>query len=148
MYSIYSRYINIEVPKGIILDYRSLFTSKFQAKVCYQIQVTRRLSTIFYLQTNRQTERQNQTLEYYLRVFYNNKQDNQALLLLSVEFSFNNSIYSSIKVASFKALYRINIRFPRMPKDVYYKREALLGIAYIEHIRDVRATLKKHLRSI
>ena len=54
---------------SIITDCRSLFTSKFWLAMCYHLRIRRNLSTAFYLQTDRQTERQNQTLETWLRAY-------------------------------------------------------------------------------
>ena len=55
-------------PSGIVTDRGSVFTSSFWSEVCYYAKVKRRLSTAFHPQTDGQTERQNQTLEHYLRV--------------------------------------------------------------------------------
>ncbi len=49
------------------------------------------LSTAFYPQTNGQTERQNSTIEAYLRAFINWEQDDWAMLLPMAEFTKNNA---------------------------------------------------------
>jgi len=49
------------------------------------------MSTAFHLQTDRQTEQLNQTIEAYLRAFVSKEQDNWVRLLLMVEFAYNNS---------------------------------------------------------
>ncbi len=51
------------VPESIVTDQGSFFTSKFWSSLCYFLGIKRKLSTIFYLQTNSQTERQNSTIE-------------------------------------------------------------------------------------
>ena len=57
---------------NLIVTNRSLlFTSKFWSLLYYFFKIKRRLSTIFYLQTNSQTKRQNSTLKAYLKVFVN-----------------------------------------------------------------------------
>ncbi len=60
-----------EVPESIVIDQSSLFTSKFWSLLCYFLGIKKKLSTAFYLQTNYQTQRQNSTMEAYLRVFVN-----------------------------------------------------------------------------
>ena len=49
----------------------------------------RRLSTAFHPQTDGQTERQNQVLETYLRIFTNEEQKNWASLLPFAEYAYN-----------------------------------------------------------
>ncbi len=63
------------VPESIVTDRSSLFTSKFWSSLCYFLRIKRKLSTVFYSQRDRQTERQNSTMEAYLRAFVNWEQD-------------------------------------------------------------------------
>ena len=72
MKEIFLRFDSLE---DIVINRDSVFTSAFWSQVCYQMKVKRRLSTIFYSQTNDQIERQNQILEHYLRVFCNEQQN-------------------------------------------------------------------------
>jgi len=59
------------VRDNITTDCGMEFTSQFCDRVCYHLSINHRLSTAFLLQTDGQTERQNQTMEQYLRVFCN-----------------------------------------------------------------------------
>ena len=52
------------------------------------MKVKRRLSTVFYSQTDDQIERQNQILKHYLRVFYNEQQNDWADLLFVAEYVY------------------------------------------------------------
>ena len=47
---------------SIVTDRDLLFTLKFWLSLCYFLRVKRKLSTVFYLQTDGQTERQNSTI--------------------------------------------------------------------------------------
>ena len=49
----------------------------------------------FYLQTDSQTERTNQTLEQYLQMYCNHLQTNWVDLLPMVSFAYNNGILAS-----------------------------------------------------
>jgi hypothetical protein len=62
--------------KKIISDRNKLFTSKFWQALTAKIRIRAKLSTTFYPQTNRQTERMNQNMEQYLRCYINYEQDN------------------------------------------------------------------------
>ena len=59
------------LPDSIVSDRGSVFTSKFWSSLCYFLEIKRRLSTAFHPQTDGQTERQNSTMEAYLRAFVN-----------------------------------------------------------------------------
>ena len=59
------RYIFLKYswPEGIVSNKGSIFISSYWSAVYAYTKVKRRLNTAFYLQTNRQTERQNSILK-------------------------------------------------------------------------------------
>ena len=75
----------------------------------------RRLSTAYHPQTDGQTERQNHTLENYLRIYCNAQQDDWPSKLLLAEWTYNSSIHTATKSTPFRLLYGYN---PRGPADV------------------------------
>ncbi len=79
------------VPKSIVTDRGSLFTSKFWSSLCYFLGIKRKLSTAFHPQTDGQTKKQNSTMKAYLRVFVNWEQDDWARQLPMAEFAYNNA---------------------------------------------------------
>ncbi len=83
--------LRYETSSDIVIDRDSLFISAFWSKICYHVKVKRWLSIAFHLQTDDQTERQNQTLKHYLRVYCFEKQDDWATLLLIVEFVYHQT---------------------------------------------------------
>jgi transposase InsO family protein len=58
-------------PTSIVTDRGSLFTSGYWTQFCQALRITGRLSTAYHPQMDGQTERQNQTLEAYLRMYAN-----------------------------------------------------------------------------
>ena len=62
-----------------------------------------KLLTIYHPQTNGQTERMNQELEQYLRMFIDHRQEQQSDWLATAEFAYNNKVQTSTKVSLFKA---------------------------------------------
>ena len=90
------------VPKSIVMDQGLFFISKFWSSLYYFLEIKRKLFTAFYPQINGQTERQNSTIEAYLRVFVNWEQDNWAKLLPMVKFTENNAKNVSIGHIPFK----------------------------------------------
>jgi len=78
------------LPKDIITDRGSIFTSDLWKETTKQLGIERRLSTAFHPQMDGQTERTNSTLEQYLRAYVNYQQDNWKELLPMAEFAYNN----------------------------------------------------------
>ena len=56
-----------------------------------------KLSTAYHLQTDGQTERVNQELEQYLRVFIDYRQEQWLDWLGTAEFTYNNKIHMTTK---------------------------------------------------
>ena len=90
------------LPDSIVTDKSSLFTLKFWLSLCYFLRVKRRLSTAFHPQTRGQTERQNSTMEVYLRVFVKFKYNDWARLLPIAKFAYNNVKNASTGHTPFK----------------------------------------------
>jgi transposase InsO family protein len=114
------------VPESIVSDRGTLFTSEFWSTFCYYLGVKRKLSTAFHPQTDRQTERQNQTLEQYLRVYSNYEQDNWARLLPQAEFAYNNSEHQGIGTTPFCMAYGIDPSLGIWPNKDLETREQRL----------------------
>ncbi len=90
------------VPESIVMDQGSLLTSKFWSLLCYFLGIKKKLSTAFHPQTDGQSERQNSTMEAYLRALVNWEQDDWARLLPMVEFVYNNAKNASTGHTSFE----------------------------------------------
>ncbi|PKA64998.1 hypothetical protein AXF42_Ash011600 [Apostasia shenzhenica] len=93
------------IPKVIISDRDSKFTSHFWKKVHTAFSTELKFSTAFHPQTDEQTERTIQTLEDLLRMcvldFGGSWEDHLAL----IEFAYNDSYQTSIGMAPYEALY-------------------------------------------
>jgi len=98
-------------PSSIISDHGRIFTSQFWSSLCFYMKARRKLSTAFHLQTDGQTERQNQTLEQYLHCYINYRQDDWVDWLPQAEFTYNNTVHASTGVSPFFALYGYNPDF-------------------------------------
>ena len=83
------------LPADIVSDRDKIFTSKFWRHLLTLLAVKPNMSTAFHPQTDGQTERVNQVLEQYLRVFCEYQQDNWQELLPRAEFAYNNASHSS-----------------------------------------------------
>ena len=77
-----------------------------------------KLSMAYHPQTDGQTERTNQELEQYLRMYVNHRQNNWSEWLATAEFAFNNKVHTVTKMSPFKVNYE---REPRMSFDIRKK---------------------------
>jgi len=93
------------LPGDIVTDRGPVFTSKFWGRLCYHLNVTRGLSTAFHPQTDGETERQNQTLEMWLRCYVCYLQDDWVNLLPLASFAYNNALHEAIQMSPFEAMY-------------------------------------------
>jgi transposase InsO family protein len=93
------------VPKKVVSDRGTQFTSKFWEKLHESIDMKLNFSSAYHPQTDGQTKRVNQILKDMLRACA--LKDNQSWdkCLLYAEFSYNNSYQESIKMAPFEFLY-------------------------------------------
>ena len=93
----------------------------------------------FYSQINGQTERINQKLEQYLRMFIDHRQKQWPEWLGIVEFAYNNKMHSSTKMSSFKANYGQN---PRMGFKERKKGKYNEAKKFMEKMKEIQEEAK------
>ena len=131
------------LPDSIVSDRGSVFTAKFWSSLCYYLKIKRRLSTAFHPQTDGQTERQNQTLEQYLRAFTNYQQDDWADLLPLAEFAYNNSHHASLGTSPFYALMGLHPSFSTTQEEPLVDTPA--AAERVRILTDLRTALTTNL---
>jgi hypothetical protein len=92
-------------PQDIISDRGAVFISKFMRRLCQLLCINPSITTAFHPQSNGQTERINEILEQYLRMFTTQREDDWADLLPLAEFAYNNSTHSSTGFSPFYTTY-------------------------------------------
>ena len=112
------------IPEKIISDRDKLFTSHFWEELCQALQIKRALSTAYHPRSDGQTERTDQTLERYLRLYVNNEQNNWSTLLHQAALAYNSTKQETIGMTPFYANFG---REPRLSTDSegYLPTEAL-----------------------
>nr|CAD40090.2 OSJNBb0012A12.12 [Oryza sativa Japonica Group] len=100
------------VPKKIVSDRGSQFTSKFWKKFQEEMGSKLNFSTAYHPQTDGQTERVNQILEDMLRACALDFGGSWDKNLPYAEFSYNNSYQASLQMAPYEALYGRKCRTP------------------------------------
>jgi len=93
------------LPKSIISNRGPQFVAELIKELNGMLEIESKLSMVFYSQTDKQTERVNQKLEQYLRMFINYRQKQWPEWLGTAEFVYNNKMYSSTRTLPFKANY-------------------------------------------
>ena len=98
-----------------------------------------KLLTAFHSQTDGQTERVNQELEQYLRMFIDHRQEQWPEWLGTAEFVYNNKVHSSTRMSPFKANYGQNPRmgFKGRKKGRYARAEK-----FIEKMKEIQEEAK------
>jgi hypothetical protein len=89
------------LPKSMLSDRGPQFVAEFMRELYRLLGITISSSTAYHPQSDGQTERVNQELEQYIRVFVNERQDNWDTLLPLGEFAYNNHVHSSTQHSPF-----------------------------------------------
>jgi transposase InsO family protein len=89
------------LPCSIVSDRGPQFVVGFTQELYRLLSITLSTTIAYHPQADGQTERVNQELEQYLRVFVNECQDNWDELLPMAEFQYNNHIHSGTQQTPF-----------------------------------------------
>nr|GEX88714.1 reverse transcriptase domain-containing protein [Tanacetum cinerariifolium] len=116
------------VPVSIISDRDSRFTLRFWQPMQEALRTRLDMSTAYHPQTNGQSERTIQTLKDMLRACVMGLRESWDVHLLLVEFSYNNSYHSSVRCASFEALYGRKRRSPILWAEVGERKPVLYAL--------------------
>ena len=93
---------NHGLPEQIISDRGPQFVSNFTKELNRLLGIQTRASTAFHPQTDGQTERVNQEIEQYLRIFSNHRQDDWSEWIPLAEFAYNNRVHASTRLTPFQ----------------------------------------------
>ncbi|GAA5873416.1 hypothetical protein JCM1840_007376 [Sporobolomyces johnsonii] len=114
---------NHGLPQDVVSDRGAVFDSTFWRTLTRLTRTKLSMSTAFHPQTDGITERLNQTLEQYLRMFINYQQDDWEDLLPLAQFVYNDTVHSSTKTTPFFATYGYHPTFSVSfePSDSKYR---------------------------
>jgi len=132
------------LPKSVVLDRGPQFAVELTKKLNRMLGIKTKLSTVFHLQMDGQTEWMNQELEQYLRFFMDHRQKDWPEWLALAEFAVNNKVHIATKVLPFMANYRRELR---MGSNIRKKGKVESATEFVERIKKVHkeagAALKK-----
>ncbi|KAI5117747.1 hypothetical protein M0805_004936 [Coniferiporia weirii] len=92
------------LPKRIISDRGPQFASQVFQTLCTRLGIKSKLSTAYHPQTDGQTERTNQEVEAYLRIYCRTSPHSWADSLTNLEFSHNIQTHSVTKTSPFNII--------------------------------------------
>jgi len=133
------------LSKSIILDKGLQLAAEMIRELNQILEIKSKLSTAFHPQTDGQTERVNQELEQYLRIFIDHRQEQWPNWLGTAEFAYNNKIYSSTKTSPFKANYRQD---PRMGFEMRKKGKYEGAEKFTTKMREIQEEAKVALGKV
>jgi transposase InsO family protein len=92
------------IPRRVISDRDLRFTSKFTTELCKILKIDQNLSTAYHPQMDGQSERANQQVEQYLRIYSNDEKNDWAELLPMAQYTHNAWKNESIQATPFEVL--------------------------------------------
>jgi len=133
------------LPESIISDRGVQFAVGMMKELNNLLGIQTKLSTAYYPQTDGQTERINQELEQYLRVFIDHRQEQWPDWLGTAEFTYNNKIHAATKTLPFKANYSQD---PRMGFEGRRKGKYKAVGKFIEKMKKIQEEAKAALGKV
>ena len=89
------------LPDSITSDRGLQFVAGIMKKLSQMLGIDTKLLTVFHPQIDEQTERMNQELEQYLRMFIDHRQEQWPEWLGTAEFAYNNKVHIGTKMSPF-----------------------------------------------
>jgi len=135
---------DVGLPWKVISDRGPQFVSNFMKELCLRLGIERNPSTAYHPQTDGQTERVNQELEQYLRLYISYRQDDWVEWLPLAEFAYNNQSHSSTRRSPFF----VNLgRHPNTGSEIKGTEEKVPTVdEFLEGIRETRREVKEALK--
>jgi len=132
------------LPDGMISDRGPQFVSNFMRELNRLLGIKTSPSTAYHPQSDGQTERINQDLETFLRMFVNQRQDDWVDWLPIAEFAYNNRIHSATRQTPFMMEYGFHPRTGADPiRDVKVEAAGQFATRMKEIEDEAKAALEK-----
>jgi len=131
------------LPESIISNRGSQFAAGLMWELNEMLGIKSKLSTVFHPQTDRQTERVNQELEQYLRMFIDHRQEQWPEWLGMAEFAYNIKVHLSTQTLSFKANYEQD---PRIGFEGRKKEKYMGAEKFVEKMKKIQEEAKAILK--
>ena len=129
--------------ESVVPDRRSQFAAELTKELNRMLGIKTKLLTAFHPHTDGQTERMNQELEQYLRLFIKHRQKDWLEWLAVAEFAINNKVHTATKVSPFMANYGKEMR---MGGDIRRKGKVESATEFVERMKKVHEEAEMALK--
>jgi len=133
------------LPESVVLDRGPQFAAELTKELNRMLGIKTKLSTVFHLQTDGQTEQMNQELEQYLWLFVEHRQKNWPDWLASAEFVINNKTHTATKMSPFMANYKKEMR---TGGDIRRKEKVESMTEFVQRMKKVQEEAEVALKKI
>ena len=133
------------LSESIISNRGAQFAAGLMKELNGMLEIETKLLMAFHPQTDGQTERANQELEQYLRMFVDYRQEQWLDWLGTAEFTYNNKVNSSTKVSPFMAN---NGQNPRMGFEIRKKGKVMKAEEFTMKMKEIQEEAQAALRKV
>ena len=130
------------IPQKIISDHDPRFVSKFTMELCHLLNIQQNMSTAFHPRTDGASERANQWLEQYLRIWTADDQMTWAQFLLLAKFVHNSWPHDRTGLTPHELLFGTRPPFPLSDKETQTPEVA----TRLKQIKEAQNKAEKALR--
>jgi hypothetical protein len=134
------------IPKRIIFDQGSVFMGQFWTSFQEALGTQLNFSTRYHLETDRQTERTNQILEYMLRMYVMDQHKHWEEFFPLIELSYNNNYQSTINMTPFEFLYGRPCQTPLSWDRI--EDRVLVGPKAIQEMEYQMETIRQRIKEV
>ena len=122
------------LPETALSDWGPQFAAEFMCKLNIILKIQTKLSTAYHPQTDGQTERLNQDVKQYLRLFISQRQNDWPEWIACAKFAYNNKVHSTTKIPSFYANYSWH---PRMGIEPWRAGKSEPATEFAERMKEI-----------
>ncbi len=133
--------LKYDTSKDVVSNREFVFTSAYWTNICYHMKIKRRLNVIFHSQINDQTQRQNQNLKHFLRVFCFEKQIEWKKFLSLIEFVYQNNVKFIIKCNFFFRMYDYDFEIRYESKNDIIMKKMLVITKRVKELHEYKQKL-------
>jgi hypothetical protein len=133
------------LPDDIVSDRGSVFDGEFWRTLQNLTRTKLNMSTVYHPQTDSQTERVNQSIEQFLRIYCNYQQDDWEVLLPLAQYVYNDTYHSATKTTPFFTNYGFHLQFTATPLSTKTKVRNDKAEASIERMQLMHQVLRQEL---
>jgi hypothetical protein len=135
--------LKYDASKDVVSNKEFVFTNAYWTNICYHLKIKKRLNIAFHSQIDDQTERQNQNLKHFLRMFCFEKQIEWIKFLFLTEFIYQNSVQFIIECNLFFCMYDYNSEIRYESKNDIIMNEMFVATKRVKKLLEYKQKLIK-----